>query len=248
MIRRLAKPVAVLLALGCVSVVTQYADYLEAVTANLNTLLDSAGTPQGTLTEGDKTFSNFTFSSSQSTGPGATVSLPNTNVTVTAVTGPGGTVTLSVPLSLSASSTLDFAQGVFNLGFNVTVSGSDLISAVTVGAMGTETPGPDEARITTNFFDAAGNRVAFFIPTAPNEVSPPDTSERTPIDPNLPFLRLAATGVVNIEDDGAASISNFTFSFEQTSTSSTVPEPGALTLILGGLGMLIARGLYQRRG
>jgi hypothetical protein len=66
--------------------------------------------------------------------------------------------------------------------------------------------------------------------------------------PGLQALTVEATASVLVE--GAtedASVDDVVFTFEQTTPSAPVPEPGSLTLILGGAAMLLARGLARCR-
>jgi hypothetical protein len=235
MIRRLAKPAAaVLLSMVAVTLTVPPVEFLEAI--SLSDLLQ----PGGSLTEGDKTFSNFTFSSTATLPPPAGTSLivptPST-IDVTASTGPGGVISLTFPLNMSASTA--GTEGAFAdvlIGFDVTVTGSsDVISGVTLTATG-EPGGASVVALVTGVSDAL-------------VVNPPPNSVSAPIS-GLTTLEVDATANVGVVPDGPTSgeIDDVIFTFPQTTTSSPVPELGSLTLIFGGLGTLLARTLYRRRG
>ena len=223
MIRRLAKPVAVVVALGCVSVAMQHAEFLEAVTANLASLIDGAS-----LVVGDKTLSGFALETS---APGAGVTLPDSHaITVTADVGAGNTVTLTVPLHLAAAGGAEPASA--ELSFNVAVTGSsDVISGLTVAATGTGTT----AGVLANLVDGDTNI---------GHVSTPVPGSGSTALSGLTSLGVGATATALPN----TSVDEIVFTVQETTpTSSQVPEPGSLTLVIGGVVMLAARTLRRRR-
>ena len=242
MLRRLAKPAAVVLAVACVNLATQPAEFLEAVvTENLATLIDPNSTVRS-LTEGDKTFSNFTFTQNAAVG---TVTVPTpSSIFVTAAT-VEGVITLIVPISISARTDAGASEtSIANIsfGFDVSVAGSDAITGVGVNAIGDGSVGgpgtgastlvtlnntPPPISITTTGMGSA----TFASPLQALEVDVTADAVATPRQDN----------------DSMADTDILRFLFPQTETpSAPVPEPASLTLILGGLGMLLARGVYRR--
>jgi hypothetical protein len=243
MIRRLIKPGKFLLVLACIVFTVPPQSFLEAVTSrNLAALLDGSQT----LVEGDKTFSNFSFTAAplNVSSQGGVLTLPAaSDITVTAATGPGGEITLTFPLGLSASvggGSTDFTGGAVALGFDVTVNtGSDVISAVTIDASVAENGPFAAAGANANVFAGATN--LGFV----NIGGPSDTLAI----PGLQSLHVDAVADVIVEgSQETASVDEVVFTFEQDTPSAPVPEAGSLTLIVAGAGMLLARRLYRRRG
>ena len=241
MVRRLALSAIVLVVLAFGILTIPPSDFLEALTANLNTLI----TMDGTLTEGDKTFSNFSFTPVQVSvsTQGGVLTLPSAaNITVTTSTGPGGDIMIAfAPFGLSASvgaGVFDFTAGLVSFGFDVSVTGSsDVISAVSVDASLVQDGPFATAGVGANLL--SGATVLGFVSTGGIGTAPV---------PGLQTLSVDATASVLVE--GAtedASVDEVVFTVEQTTPSAPVPEPGSLTLILGGAVMLLARGLARRR-
>jgi hypothetical protein len=239
MVRRFARPATILIVMACATLTVPPSDFLEAVTANLADLL----VPGATLTEGDKTFSQFNFSPLAAPGPeGTFVTVPSAAaIDVTASTGPGGVITLAFPLNMSASSLAGASGAAFGnieLSFNVEVAGSDEITGVTLTSIGDPSTG------TTG---TGASVVA--LSGALSVLSPGTDSEAFLGVPALSVEATAAVVAVGGDEATSAEIDTVTFDFIQTPTGSTpVPEPGSLTLILGGVGILLARSLYGRRG
>jgi PEP-CTERM motif len=243
----LRRSIAVLLfALACAVVSFSLAPpkFLEAV--SLSDLMAPGATP---LVAGDKSFSNFSFGQFPE-GGAAGLTLPGAStIDVTAAVGPGGLITLSFAgtggnLGLSAT---DDAFGVLSFGFNVTVTSSDRISAVSLEAVGSEQGASALAAADAVFFDPAagtGATIATAFTDFPN----------VPVTATIPSLLGSTLGVdaaatVSAGPGDLATVDEVVFSFTQEERpSNNVPEPGSLTLMLGGLGIVLARRLYRRRG
>jgi hypothetical protein len=236
MVRRIAKSATVLVVLAFGIFTIPSADFLEALTsANLASLIGG-----GTLIEGDKTFSNFDYTPISLADPvGGLTLLGAADITVTAATGPGGLITLSVPLGMSVllpSGESGFTAGLVSFSFDVSVDGTDVITGVSIAATGAQSGPLADAGASANLTGGG------FI-----EV-PVDGSVDTAALPGLQTLGVAANASVVAEVGGeSASVDEVVFTFEQTTPSAPVPEPGSLTLILGGAAMLLARGLPRRR-
>jgi hypothetical protein len=127
----------------------------------------------------------------------------------------------------------------------VTVTSSDRISAVTLLASGSESGPSALAGADAVFFDPAGTPgsnvgTAFTVD--------PNVPVTTPIPPLAgSTLGVEASATVSADAD-TATIDEVLFTFTQEEATAPVPEPGSLTLILGGLGVVLARSLYRRRG
>ena len=239
MIRRLAKAATILLAVGSV-VFTVPRDFLEALTANLETLINT----DGSLTEGDKTFSNFTFDTNIATAPsGTTLNLPEaTDIDVTVSIGAGGVISIAFPLNMSAITSAT-AQGPvvgnISFGFDVTAADPNVISGITLTTTGDQAVGDSPS--------TEASVVAAFTGTGVGAlgVGVPDSGSAS--FPGLPTVRVDTTADVRAGGTGESSeIDTVTLDIAQT-THASVPEPGSLMLLLGGAGMVLARSLSRRR-
>jgi hypothetical protein len=240
MLRRLAKPAAVVLAVACVSLATQPAEFIEAVTANLASLIDPNSTVRS-LTEGDKTFSNFTFDPNPPVGTATVPSASNIFVTATTVE---GMITLIVPIGISARTeigALEPSIANVSFGFDVSVAGSDAITGVTVQALGDgSVGGPGTGAIT--LVTLTGLEAPISVTTTGQESAAfPGPLKTLDVD-----VTADAVATPRANDDSTADTDILRFVFEQTTPAAPVPEPGSLTLLLGGLGILVARGVYRR--
>lgn len=240
MIRRLLKPAITLMTIGSV-IFTVPPEFLEAVTANLNTLIAT----DGSITEGDKTFSNFSFTPLPlGSGTGGVLTLPSAgDITVTASTGADGSVTLSfAPFGLSASGNGDlmgFISGLVSFGFDVMVTGSDVISAVSVDASVVQSGPLATASVDANVSPTGGTSLGLITTSGIDTLSVPDLQAVT--------VEATAGVLVDLATEMAA-VNDVAFTFDQTTPMAPVPEAGSLTLMLGGAGVLLARRLYKRRG